>query len=104
MFLKCYAILPKQKGRMRMRPFVFQRCSLLVVLCSGEALFNLVPVDRVPPGREILGPFVLIFQVVRMLPHVIAQNGIDALAEGSVLIRRCDDGKLAALEDQPAPA
>ena len=37
-------------------------------------LRNLVPVDYVPPVRDILGPTVLVLEVVRVLPHVDAEE------------------------------
>ena len=39
-----------------------------------------------------------------MLPDVVAEDGVAALRDGVVLVGRGDDGELAALEDEPAPA
>src|SRR5271170_3802822 len=77
---------------------------LLVSLCGGEAHVDLVPVDGVPPGGEIVGALVLVLEVVGVLPDVVAEDGVVTLRDGAILVRRGDDFQLAALEDQPAPA
>jgi len=41
----------------------------------SEAPIDLVPVDVVPPGDEIVGSLVLVFQVVGVLPDVVAEDG-----------------------------
>ena len=48
-----------------------ERCAL--ARC-GEALPDFAPVDDVPPRGEIVGAAVLILQVIRVLPHVDAEN------------------------------
>src|SRR5271170_1774371 len=58
---------------------------------GGEAFVDFVPVDGVPPGGEIFGTAVVVFQVVGVLPDVVAKDGIVALADGAVLIRRGHD-------------
>src|SRR4051812_38206482 len=35
----------------------------------AEATVDLVPVDGIPPGGDVGGPEVLIFEIVSMLPH-----------------------------------
>src|SRR5271170_5200025 len=71
---------------------------------GGEALVDLVPVDGVPPGGEVVGALVLVLEVVGVLPDVVAEDGVEALGEGVVLVGGGEDGELAALEDEPAPA
>jgi hypothetical protein len=77
---------------------------LLVGFGVGEALVDLVPVDGVPPGGEVVGALVLVLQVVSVLPDVVAEDGVVALGEGVVLVCGGDDLQFAAFEDQPAPA
>ena len=70
-----------------------------------EALVDLVPVDDVPPGREIFGTAVVVFQVVGVLPDIVAEDGIQALRDRAVLIRRADDLHFAAgLAGEPNPS
>src|ERR1039457_3634748 len=77
---------------------------LLAGLGVGEALVDLVPVDGVPPGGEVVGAAVVVFQVVGVLPDVVAEDGVEAIGEGTVLVGGGDDGELAGLENEPAPA
>ena len=51
-----------------------------------EALRYLRPVHHVPPRGEIVGSTVLVLQVVRVLPHVDAENRSLLVAERRVLI------------------
>ena len=48
----------------------------------GEALVDLVPVDYVPPGGKIFGTAVVVFQIVGVLPDVVAEDGIESLRMG----------------------
>src|SRR5215831_11673307 len=41
---------------------------------GGVALVDLVPIDDVPPGREIFGTTVVVLQVVGVLPNVVAED------------------------------
>jgi hypothetical protein len=58
---------------------------------GGKALVDFVPVEDVPPGREIFGATVVVFQVLGVLPDVVAEDGIEALRDGVVLIGGADD-------------
>src|ERR1700735_2983135 len=60
--------------------------SLLLPFGDSEALVDLVPVHDIPPGREIVGPLVLILEVVGVLPDVVAQDRIETLSERGILI------------------
>src|SRR6202030_500085 len=63
-----------------------------------------VPVDHVPPGFDIIGPAVLVIQVVGVLPNIDAENRCITVHERTVLVRRRDDFELATLVlDQPRP-
>src|ERR1039458_1640408 len=69
-----------------------------------EALVDFVPVDDAPPGGQIVGAAVLVFQVVGVLPDVVAEDGIQALGQRRFLVGGGDDLELAAGEDEPTPA
>ena len=69
-----------------------------------EALVDLVPVNRSPPGGEIVRPLVLVLEVVGMLPDVVGQDGVEALRQGRILVGSGDDFELAAGQHKPAPA
>src|SRR5882757_375627 len=71
---------------------------------SSQSLVDLSPVHDVPPGGDVIGPAVLVFQVVRVLPDVDAEDGLLALHQRAVLIRGAFDHELAALIDHPGPA
>src|SRR5205823_14605631 len=68
------------------------------------ALRDGAPVHHVPPGIDVVGTLVLIFQVVGMLPDVDAEDGRLAVHEGAILVRRAEDLQLAVGEDEPGPA
>src|SRR5579875_4049729 len=77
----------------------------LFLLRGGVTAVDFVPVDDVPPGVEVIAAVILVFEIVGMLPHVVAQDGIAAIHEGAVLIGRADDLQLPALvQQQPGPA
>src|SRR6267142_1971577 len=55
------------------------------------------PVERVEPGGDVVRPLVLVFQVVRVLPHVDAHDRGHPLHERAVLVRISLDRELAVL-------
>ena len=63
----------KTRGGSETRPY---RAIIVVAIIArlllgvGEILFHLGPVDYVPPGGEIIGPAILILQVVGVFPDV----------------------------------
>ena len=65
---------------------------------------DLVPVDDIPPGIEILGTAVLVLQIVGMLPHVVAENGKEAIGSGVILVGRGGDLEFAAAKPLRATA
>src|SRR5262245_11415673 len=71
---------------------------------SAQALVHFRPVDHVPPRGEVVRPAVLILQVVRVLPHVDAENRLLAVHQRTVLVRAALDHQLSALIDHPRPA
>src|ERR1700693_79225 len=87
-------------------PLAVRHCRLLDLLATLEgfvALVYFVPVDYVPPGGQIFRTAVVVFQVVGVLPDVVAEDGIKALRDGAVLIGRGDDLDFAAFAGQPDP-
>jgi len=60
-----------------------------------EAVIDLIPVHNIPPSREILRAAILIFQIVRMLPDIIAHDREQTLGNRIVLIGRADDLEFA---------
>src|SRR4029077_11409480 len=72
---------------------------------GGETLVDFVPVHYAPPRGEVFGTAVVVFQVIGVLPDVVAEDGIQALREGIVLIRRGDDLHIAVrLPGEPGPS
>jgi len=90
---------------------LYRSCSLslpfitcLPLLRFFEAAIDLCPVDYVPPRRKIVRAAVLVLKVVRVLPHIVAEDRIQTLLKGRILIRGRDDLQLSALLNQPAPS
>ena len=81
---------------------------LLDVLAALEGFVagvDFIPVDYIPPGGEIFRAAVVVFQVVGMLPDVVAEDGEMTLRDGIVLIRRAHDVHVAALfAGEPDPS
>mmetsp|Transcript_6323 Transcript_6323/g.15383 ORF Transcript_6323/g.15383 Transcript_6323/m.15383 type:complete len:313 (-) Transcript_6323:39-977(-) len=73
---------------------------------SGEGLFDLGEVDDVPPGGDIVPTVRAAQQVVRMLPHVNAEERDEAVHVRGVLVGLLDDGKFTGdgVEHQEGPA
>src|SRR6266576_672664 len=63
-----------------------------------------VPVDDVPPGLEVVGPAVLVLQVVGVLPDVDAEQWGVGLRDRRVLVSGRVDGKARPVMDEPGPA
>src|SRR5205085_9000869 len=72
----------------------------------AEAAGDLVPVDDVPPGGEVVGPPVLVLEVVGVLPHVDPEERhvVVGLEDRAVLVRSRVHGEPGAVPDEPAPA
>src|SRR5271166_5456072 len=68
------------------------------------ALGHRVPVHGVPPGVDVVGPLVLVFEVICVLPDVHADDGNLALHVRAVLVGRANDLELAVRKHQPGPA
>src|SRR5690606_39209033 len=64
-----------------------------------------VPVDHVAEGLDIIGAWILILQVVGMLPDIDTDDRRQPLRETAILIVQPDNGELAvAVFHQPGPA
>src|SRR5207253_4739296 len=70
----------------------------------AEAAGDLVPVDDVPPGGEVVGPPVLVLEVVGVLPHVDPEERRLAVHQRRVLVRGRRDSEAGAVPDEPCPA
>src|SRR6185436_1607052 len=68
-----------------------------------QPLVDLRPVDDIPPRVDVVGPAILILEVVRVLPDVDAEDGLLAVHHRVVLVRRALDDELAAVVDHPRP-
>src|ERR1700681_4438943 len=64
-------------------------------LCRNVALLDRLPVQNVPPRLEVVGAAVLIVEIIGVLPHVVAEQGMLAVHHWTVLVR-------TGLERQPA--
>src|SRR5882724_8980336 len=74
-----------------------------VGLC--QTLVDLVPVHHVPPGFQVVRAAVLIFQIVGVLPNVVAKDRKFAVGNGIVLVGSRSDLKLTGFRfNQPGPA
>src|SRR6186713_2404564 len=69
-----------------------------------QSFVHLGPVHDAPPRADVVGPAVLILQVVRVLPDVDAEHGGLAFHQRVVLVRRAGDRELAPVLEQPHPA
>src|SRR5690606_12119292 len=94
---------PGEVGAGRALP-LRERCPSLLRAVAAVAAVGLVPVDDVPPRRDVVRPAVLVLQVVGVLPHVDAEDGLEPPHERAVLVRHPDDVEAVAVEDEPGPA
>ena len=68
-------------------------------------LRDLVPIHHVPPRLDVIGPAVLVIEIIGVLPDVDAEDRRVAVHQRAVLVRRGNHFELAALVlDQPGPA
>src|SRR5437762_7922654 len=78
---------------------------LVTTLSLCVAFCDYIPVNDIPPSSEIIRTTVLIFEIVGMFPHIIAQNREVAIRKRIILIGSASDGEIAGLvENQPGPA
>jgi len=55
-----------------------------------------LPVHCVPPGGKVFGTAVVVLQIIGVLPDVVAEDGVEALRDGVVLVGSADDLEFAA--------
>src|SRR5918994_2335017 len=55
-------------------------------LGGGVALAHLAPVHYVPPRLQVVGPAVLVGEVIGVLPHIVAEEGAFAVHQRCVLV------------------
>src|SRR5579872_94802 len=79
--------------------------AMLVLLGSrGESLADRFPIDDVPPRVQIVGPFVLVFQIIGVFPDVVAHDRFESVRHGVVLVGSTRHRELAiARADEPDP-
>src|SRR5207302_8517008 len=69
-----------------------------------SVLCQRVPIHHVPPSLKIIGTFVLVLQIIRVLPDVHAEDGRVAIHQRAVLIWRRNNFELSILVlNQPRP-
>src|ERR1700721_2510502 len=93
-----FALLIRQEadGRGGSRHLVLAMCHCGLVhgfagLESGIAFVDFVPVDDVPPGGEIFRASVVVFELIGVLPDVIAEDRQQAWGKRVVLVRSAKD-------------
>src|SRR5690606_35043321 len=85
------------------------KCILPYLFVGAVVLGNPVPIDHIEESSNIIGPSVLIVQVIGMFPYVKSQYGITLATtsghQGIVLVGCGTDFQLPALVDtQPGPS
>ena len=49
-------------------------------------MIDFVPVNYIPPRGQIFWAAVVVFEVVGVLPNVVAEDGKQALRDGTILV------------------
>ncbi len=70
----------------------WQSCPNELFLRGFVAVGDIVPIKGVPPGGDVIGPFVLILEVIGVLPNVQAEERCIAVHDRTVLIRSRSNG------------
>src|SRR5688500_8589090 len=72
---------------------------------GGETLRDELPIDEiVDEGLQVVRPTVLVVEIVGVLPHVDAEQGLLAMDQRVLAVRRLGDLELPAVLDEPGPA
>ena len=69
-----------------------------------EMLVDLVPVNDIEKGSDVLRPPVLVFQVVSVLPDIDPQDRGFSLADRAILVRCGYDFQLSLVYRHPSPS
>src|SRR6188472_2310670 len=101
----CNSLEQQERGARKRPPHATEFFAVRLLGRRAVALADLVPVDHIPPGGEIVGALVLVFQVVGMLPDIDTENrSLLGVHQRVVLIRSADDFQLAgSISDDPSP-
>src|SRR6266480_3276266 len=88
--------IPQRSSRLAFSARSFRLALFGSLFCSSalrlaEPFCDRLPVDHVPPRRDIIWPAVLVLEVVRVFPHVQPHNRLLSLHQGIVLVRRARD-------------
>ena len=70
---------------------------------GGKSFSHGVPVNHVEKRRDVIGPAILVIQVVGVFPNVEAEDWGAAFHERAVLIGGAFDNQFAAIDAQPSP-
>ena len=86
------------------------RCSGAVLFRCRVILADLGPVDHVEEGLDVIGPAILVIEVVGVFPDIETEDGRagaidDAGTHARVVLVGCrTDAQLAVVDAQPRPA
>src|SRR5260370_7043180 len=81
-------------------------CLWLVAAVSMlVAMGNLIPVDYVPPGGEVVGAAILVLEILGMLPDIVTHYREHTVHHRAVLLASRDDLQFATpVEHEPRPS
>src|SRR4051812_35190445 len=88
---------PLCSARPAVAPYPFMNCR------SSVVLGHRVPVNDIPPRLQVIGPAVLVLQVISVLPHIHTEDWRIALHQRAVLIWSGDYFEPSILLDEPSP-
>ncbi len=72
---------------------------------SAEVCVDEIPVDQLADDRgQVIGPAVLVIEIVGVLPDVKGEERFLAVNDGGVGVCGLDDLQRSSLEDKPRPA
>lgn len=78
---------------------------LTVLFCRSVTFVHFIPVDYIPESGDVVRTFVLVVQVVSVLPYIQTQNRSQTFEERAVLVRCASDGQFTIFTNyEPSPA
>ncbi len=78
---------------------------LVTAVAMLVAMSNLIPVDHVPPGGEVVGAAILVLEIVGMLPDIVTHYREHTVHQRAVLVGCGDDLEFATpVEHEPCPS
>ncbi len=69
-----------------------------------EAFIHLGPIHYIPPRRQVIRPAIVVLQVIRVFPDIVAEDRVQTLRQRIVLVRSGGNREFATLPHQPSPA